>query len=67
MARNEGRPAFPVAGSVEFNSGMTMRQWYKGMAISGLMANGIYAVTSNEGIVKIAASIADALTAEDHE
>ena len=73
------KPAFP--GHYSFDGpledyvsemGMTMRQWYKGMAVQGALASGI-GVRSNKGhkrhsadaYAEIAAEIADALIAED--
>ena len=46
MAKNDGGPAFPSEGTgmvgmnpYEFtNPGMTLRQWYAGMALQGLVS-----------------------------
>lgn len=41
MAKETGGPAFPRAGKEwePSESGMTLRDWFAGMALQGLMAN----------------------------
>ncbi len=66
MARSNS-PAFPTSAY----DGMTLRQWYKGMAISAAMQLVLEAeVGSGPGqatamIIQACAEIADALIAED--
>ena len=64
--KDDGRPAFPRAGEGEHilvdESGMTLRQWYAGQALSGLLAHHGGAgqfITIREAVV-----FADALIAE---
>ena len=45
------------------HQGMTMRQWYKGMALAGIRVEGI---TVEEMVIKCSL-VADALIAEDKE
>lgn len=77
---DDGGSAFPMPSGPEprhnetthYNEGMTLRQWYAGMAMSGLLANLSFVVPTNRahselpGIVaKAALMVADALiTAE---
>jgi hypothetical protein len=74
--KNDGGPAFPldrVAGSV--NCGMTMRQWYKGMALDASLHNRsiLKRIAYQEGIdpgpsvARFCAEVADAMIAEDEE
>lgn len=76
----DGGPAFPVPVSQPFGDGwlavggMTMRQWYKGHAVQGLLAAyGPHARSDKDGImihesvIACAAYLADALLAEDAE
>lgn len=81
MAKNDGGPAFPteqkdyvinsVTGSCSWHHGqitpgMTMRQWYKGMAIMGLIASCPWDVKFDiDCNVGFAGRIADAMIAED--
>ncbi len=44
--------------------GMTMRQWYKGQAIRGLVADVQFSTTA---IIKMASIVADEAVAEDKE
>ena len=69
----DGGPAFPISTIDGYNnSGMTMRQWYKGMAIQGMMANNeiLERITEGSGmkfefLAKSTGEIADAMVAED--
>ena len=36
--RHDGGPAFPVAAD-EFTTGMTLRDWFAGQALAGILAN----------------------------
>ncbi len=63
----DGGQAFPLPPNSAYeghNPGMTMRQWYKGLALQGILAcpesHGTIAV-----FVKEAAQYADAMLAED--
>ena len=61
--RDDGGPVFPPGSDIGFMPGMTLRQWYKGMAIMGQAAD-------SEPCEKLAAwagELADALIAEDRE
>ena len=68
MAKNQGGPAFARAEgectihSIPAQSGMTMRQYYKAAAITGLLCGG-----REIGIARAAALIADDAIAEDEE
>ena len=77
--RNDGGQAFPTACEVGHVDGMTLRQWYAGMALQGWVA----ALTSDEvdsydnepvafaehqrAVAKACFGYADALIAEDNE
>jgi hypothetical protein len=82
VMRDDGGPAFPGESGQEMMSngqwrepsysGMTLRQWYKGMALLGTVQSGI--VTANveqrnptKDIATWCAAISDALIAEDRE
>ena len=41
MAENNSGPAFPRYGDISSNNGMTLHQWYAGMALQGIRHNGI--------------------------
>ena len=51
-------------GATRWHTGMTLRQWYKGMAIAGYNANPNYERSHNKKIIW-AGEDADALIAED--
>lgn len=58
-------PAFPQhypRNATVAEPGMTVRQWYKGMAVCGLVANDSRLA---EAVAEEAAEVADALIAED--
>jgi len=66
----DGGQAFPaIVTTMKQQPGMTLRQWYKGMALQGELAgrhtwqNGCTA----EEIVMTVAKVADAMIAEDKE
>lgn len=73
------KPAFPTStyDHVDGNhyehrimSGMTLRQWYKGMALSGILARGDWdpAQPLERGAIALLSSeIADALIEEDEQ
>lgn len=82
--KNNGGPAFPFNYEIGFdmpdgkrvstkaaNPGMTMRQWYKGMALQGLMSmvsnrrDHLSADEKVDVMAKEAGLVADALLAED--
>ena len=56
MSIKDGGPAFPIA----FNEGMTLRQWYAGLAMQGLLANSDRVFNQWE-IADISADIADTM------
>jgi hypothetical protein len=58
--KNDGGPAFPSVGRV---TGMSVRQWYKGMAILTFRSPDC----TEDYIASVTASIADAMIAEDEE
>jgi len=59
MSKRDGGFAFPQGAF----DGMTMRQFYKGMALAGIRIDNI----TVEKMAEIAAAIADALIHEDRE
>jgi hypothetical protein len=64
---NDGGPAFPVdPGTVYGSNGMTLRQWYKGRALSVMSAAPDYSKGPCDGAISDrAARIADFMLAED--
>lgn len=66
---NNGGPAFPLLGEGPnapcFNEGMTLRDWFAGQALAGLVAS---SVKAGEGAIKLlpkaCVEFADALIAE---
>lgn len=60
MAKNDG-------GWVSAPAGMTLRQWYKGMAFAGYNASDEFASTDQDKKAAWAGEDADALIAEDGE
>lgn len=73
----DGGPAFPRAmgevnhgqGEGEYNGaqkGMTLRQWYAGMALQGMLAYGS-GVCGNDAVVKAAFDYADAMLSASSE
>ena len=68
--RDDGGPVYPHLhescqriNETEMYTGMTMRQFYKGMALAGIRIDNI----TVEKMAEIAAAIADALIHEDRE
>lgn len=64
MAKNHGGPAFPVAGherKAHFVYGMTLRDWYAGMAMQGMQSNPIYDNNSSSQLAQQAHVMADAM------
>ena len=67
---NDGGPAFPLpcsSGSgVRYCDGMTLRQWYAGMALQGLLSSiGDVAMPNYNGTAQKALNYADALLAQE--
>ncbi len=63
---NHGGPAFPAPFPDAALSGMSVRQWYKGMATAGLIASeGNGMERTSEDTAKLAGVQADYLLAED--
>ena len=62
---NDGGPAFPIQGGLGLNStkGMSLRDWFAGMALQGLLANPVHA-THRDHIIPWAFEEADAMIAE---
>lgn len=46
--KNDGGPAFPQIGRMFPVSGMSLRDWFAGQALSGLLASGHFTVPNNE-------------------
>lgn len=54
MTKNNGGPAFPtVAGQTVYSNGMSLRDWFAGQALAGIVAN-----PARMGIIEEAASTA---------
>jgi hypothetical protein len=73
-----GGPAFPYMPQTNpgewaiGQSGMTMRQWYKGMALMGELAaqseaDGVWLPKTADDLTERCAAFADAMLAEDEE
>lgn len=65
---NDGGPAFPrssqgPSGDLDFSTGMTLRQWYAGMALQGLMRHPDSVGESEAVIARWAFLAADAMIA----
>ena len=73
MTKDNGGPAFPTtAGQVVYSHGMSMRDWFAGQALAGIMANSQFSVPKNthQAFTKVAYALADAMLAArggDHE
>jgi len=71
LSEKDGGPAFPIPGpkELEFTSGrsygMTMRQYYKAAAITGITASPSFNPAASEVIAGWVSRIADAMLAED--
>ena len=71
---DDGGPAFPVVGMGEragqpftqiFNGGMSLRQYYAGMALQGIL--GVMAQAKNEYISRQCFDLADAMILKSKE
>lgn len=64
--RNDGGQAFPRTPTdlYDGHAGMTLRQWYMGQAMVGLIANPNNGGTPAQ-VAKICAAVADAMLDED--
>jgi hypothetical protein len=67
MTKKDGGPAFPMVGQIdEFRSvaitGMTLRDWFAGQALAGVMEK--YAYVRPEANAKEAYALADAMIAQ---
>jgi hypothetical protein len=62
--RNDGGPAFPSGenGIYAMRSGMTLRDWFAGQVLAGLLADGDF--HSADGAAACAYEYADAMLAE---
>lgn len=69
--RDDGGWAFPVKSSLQSGCGMTLRQWYAGLAMQGLVPRVIDSMDPigdlDKCVAQIAFQVADALIAEDKE
>ena len=72
MIKDTSGPAFPfqrdIRYSPDFNCepGMTLRQWYAGLAMQALLTNSIEAMAEIPTIKQVAYAMADAMLAEDY-
>lgn len=57
--RDESGPAFPVSNGYEYKTGMTLRDWFAGMAMQGLLASGL--AQKSGGYSRAAYEFADAM------
>lgn len=66
---NNGGPAFPIPHqNVNFSKpGMTLREWFAGQALAGLLTTSGGYVPSREQIARIAYEYADAVLAEGNK
>lgn len=69
---NDGGPAFPMVVVNGFNSvspegGMSLRDWFAGMAMQGCIAADASGGISNGNITEFAYKVADAMIAERDE
>lgn len=70
--KNDGGPAFPFGfvtdhATVKVQEGMSLRDWFAGMALSGLIPNAAWDYTSgpcNAAAAQRCYAIADAMLAE---
>ena len=63
--KTDGGPAFPVVFGDSAYSGMTLRQWYAGMAMQALNTNPSWDVISCESIAEDAFRQADAMLSQE--
>lgn len=59
-------PAFPVSNGVDTDFGMSMRQYYKAAALTGLLSD-CDGTLDNAQMAKICGWIADEMVKEDEE
>ncbi len=60
---DDGGPAFPVRLGCDYN-GMSLRKWYAGQALKGLLSSGIDSTHASNGVTKKALEYADGMIAE---
>lgn len=63
----DGGSAFPCWHGDVWQDGITLRQWYKGMALMGMLANRDYTGNSCGEVAKMTGDYADAMLREDEE
>jgi len=63
--KTDGGPAFPVVFGDSAYSGMTLRQWYAGMAMQGYLSSDIPNEIREAQVVGWAWSMADAMLAQE--
>jgi len=65
----DGGAAFPFviedANNAKWKCGMTMRQWYKGMALCGFNSNPDFTNVLSDKLTKLSSDQADMMLAED--
>lgn len=66
MAKGDDRNAFPQPGRDTYDRpvampGMTLREWYAGQALTGLIAYGVYAGKPDVDLAAAAIAVADAM------
>jgi len=72
MTKNTGGPAFPEIGNIAHNSdwqnesGMTLRDWFAGQALLGILANPTVrqadkSMSGEEALARTAYAVADAM------
>lgn len=63
--KNDGGPARPVVAHHEvYSTGMSLRDWFAGQAMQGLIANARLGVATNAAIAADAYAMADAMLAQ---
>jgi len=63
--KTDGGPAFPVVFGDSAYSGMTLRQWYAGMAMQGILSSDIPNEIREAQVVGWAWSMADVMLAQE--
>ena len=66
MSEDTSGPAFPYEPSRSNFPGMTLRQWYAGLAMQALLTNSLEAMAEIPTIKQVAYAMADAMLAEDY-
>lgn len=64
---NDGGPAFPFVTLRSFAPGMSLRNWYAGMALQGICAASWNAMNNPEETVRASFRMADAMIAESNK